>query len=224
MQQGFDVAVGGGGAGFRDDFDAPTLPGWEVTQATTEVTEGVLRVTNSTATVEAAGGVERTLPSKLTSWEARVMQGRVQEDAAVRMVFATAFPFVPAFAVEFGSGKSVDGQDTNVRVLFFDANSRQLIVVGAANSEAVQDSAGVLSEIRVSLKGVIMKISVGDTEIVSLDQTGAPPQFLQLTGVGLWVVPFADDERTALFDWIEVTGDVVSSDGTGADRGGPPGG
>ena len=117
----------------------------------------------------------------------------------------------------------MDGQETNVRVLFpAQGATDQWLVVAAADTAAVQDSAGVLSEIRVSLKDLILTISVGDTEIMSLDQTGAPPQFLELTGVGLWVVPFTDNERAALFDWIEVTGDVVSSDGTGADRGAPP--
>ena len=214
-EQGIDVVVAAGEPGFRDDFDAETLSGWDVTQAGAELAEGILRLTNDSAGVP--GRLDRALGSKLVDWEARVVLGRAHEDAAARVTFSTGYPLIPAIGVEIGSGVEVGGQDTNFRLLFFEGNSRQWVYISAGHSDVVRDSVGAFTEVTFSIKDAIFRVAVGDTELYTENLTGAPPGLFELTAVGLHVVPLGDvADRTALFDWIEVTGAVVSSIGADA--------
>ena len=214
-EQVIDVTVGAGAAGFRDDFDAATLPGWVITDASTEITDGVLRLTNTTAGMPAV--IERSLPAKLTSWEIKLSLGRAHEDAAVRTIFATSFPFLPFIAAEIGSGVVLEGQDTNFRLMAFDSQARQWFVIAATDTAVVQDSVGALSELSISIRGTELRIGMGDNELYYENLAGAPPGLTDLTGVGLAVIPYAQAvDRAALYDWIEVTGDLVSSDTSGA--------
>ncbi len=209
-EQGINVVVIAGEPGLRDDFDAETLSGWDVTQATAELAEGILRLTNDSAGVP--GQVDRALGSKLVDWEARVVLGRAHEDAAARVTLSTGYPLIPAIGVEIGSGVEVGGQDTNFRLLFFDGNARQWNYITAGTSDAVHDSVGALMEITFSMKDAFLRVAAGDTELYTENLTGAPAGLFELTAIGLHVVPLEDAaERTALFDWIEVTGAVVSS-------------
>ena len=215
-EQGIEVAVSAGEPGLRDDFDAETLSGWDVTQATAELAEGILRLTNDSAGVP--GQVDRALGSKLVDWEARVVLGRAHEDAAARVTLSTGYPLIPAIGVEIGSGVEVGGQDTNFRLLFFDANARQWGYIFAGESDAVHDSTGAFTEVTFSIRNAVLRVAAGDTELYTENLTsGVPPGLLELNGVGLWVVPFGDVvERTALFDLIEVAGAVASSIGADA--------
>ena len=210
-EQGIDVVVSAGEPGFRDDFDAETLSGWDVTQARAELAEGILRLTNDSAGVP--GQVDRALGSKLVDWEARVVLGRAHEDTSVRLTLSTGYPLIPAIALEIGSGVEVGGQDTNFRLLFFDGNAKQWGYIFAGESDAVHDSTGAFTEVTFSIRNAVLRVAAGDTELYTENLTsGVPPGLLELNGVGLWVVPFGDvAERTALFDLIEVAGAVVSS-------------
>ena len=209
-EQGIDVAVSAGEPSFRDDFDAGTLSGWDVTQARAELTEGILRLTNDSAGVP--GQVDRALGSKLVDWEARVVLGRADEDASARLTLSTGYPLIPAIGVEIGSGVELGGQDTNFRLLFFDGNSRQWGYIFAGESDAVHDSTDAFTEVTFSMQNAVLRVAAGDTELYTEILTGAPPGLFELTAAGLYVVPHGDvADRTALFDWIEVKGAVVSS-------------
>ena len=126
---------------------------------------------------------------------------------------------IPALGVEIGSGVEVRGQDTNFRLLFFDGNARQWGYIFAGESDAVHDSTGAFTEVTFSIRNAVLRVAAGDTELYTENLTGGvPPGLLELTAVGLHVVPLGDvADRTALFDWIEVTGAVASS--IGADAG-----
>ena len=218
-EQGIDVAVSAGEPGLRDDFDAETLSGWDVTHARAELTEGILRLTNDSAGVP--GQVDRALGSKLVDWEARVVLGRAHEDVSARLTLTTGFPTVPAIGVEIGSGVELGGQDTNFRLLFFDGNARQWGYIFAGESDAVHDSTDAFTEVTFSMQNAVLRVAAGDTELYTENLTGAPPGLFELTAVGLHVVPHGDvADRTALFDWIEVTGAAASS--TSADAAIPP--
>ncbi len=215
-EQGIDVVVSAGEPGLRDDFDAETLSGWDVTQATAELAEGILRLTNDSAGVP--GQVDRALGSKLVDWEARVVLGRADEDASARLTLSTGYPLIPAIGVEIGSGVELRGQDTNFRLLFFDGNARQWGYIFAGESDAVHDSTGAFTEVTFSIRNAVLRVAAGDTELYTENLTAVPPGLFELTAAGLRVVPHADvADRTALFDWIEVTGAVASS--IGADAG-----
>ena len=214
-EQEFDVVVVmGAGPGFRDDFDSDTLSSWDIAEAGAEVAEGLLRLTNSSAGVP--GQATRDL-TKLVDWEVRASVGRAHVDAAVRMVMHTGFSFVPALALEIGSGVTLGGEDTNFRVMFLDAASNEWGVINAGTSDNVNDSVGAFTEVTVSMRNLDFSMKIGDEQVHFETLTGAPPELQQLTAVGLWVVPYEQETgKTGLFDWIEVAGDAAS-DGADTD-------
>ncbi|WP_423925061.1 hypothetical protein [Candidatus Palauibacter sp.] len=121
---------------------------------------------------------------------------------------------LPAIAIEIGSGFELGGQDTNVRILVLGAGGdpSRWEVINAGYSDAVSDSAGSFTEIRLSLRGAVLSASVGDTTVHMENLTGAPTSLMRLTRVGLWAVPLGEAaERMALFDWVEVTGETSSA-------------
>ena len=214
-EQEFDVVVVmGAGPGFRDDFDSDTLSSWDIAEAGAEVAEGLLRLSNSSAGVP--GQATRDL-TKLVDWEVRASVGRAHDNAAVRMVMHTGFSFVPALALEIGSGYTLGGSDTNVRVMAFNVATNEWLVLAAGTSDNVNDSTGALTEVTVSIKNLDLSVKIGDQQVYFDTFTGAPPEFGQLTAVGLWVVPYEEETgKTGLVDWIEVTGEAASGDGAEA--------
>ena len=72
-------------------------------------------------------------------------------------------------------------------------------------SEAVRDGAGELTEVAVSLKDRRLRVTAGTEELFAFRIRDDLP--VGLEAVGVWVVPRQGATgRTALFDWIEVTG------------------
>ena len=204
--QGIEVVVGEESGDFRDDFDSDELEGWDLTNAGTALSEGVLQLTNTSSGLP--GQADRPLAADLLDWEIRARVGRIHDDVAARVVAYTGYTQFPAIAIETGSGLELGGQDTNVRILVLGAGGdpSRWEVVNAGYSDAVSDSAGSFTEIRLSLKGTVLSASVGDTTVHMENLTGAPTGLRTLIRVGLWAVPLGDAaERTALFDWVEVT-------------------
>ena len=115
--------IGASQAIFRDDFDdAGSLSNWQAADATAEVTEGNLRLTNTADSVWGRAG--HRLDAPLASWEARARMGRARTDS-----MHTALVFVPAnpgqlnfqmFRLEIGSTilRFTDGEEERVDYAF----------------------------------------------------------------------------------------------------------
>ncbi len=209
--QEIQVQSTAGPPGFRDDFDSDEFLGWELVQAGAELSEGVLQLTNTGAGMP--GRTARVWGRDLTNWQADIRLGRAQEDATARVVFHNPTAQIPMVAVEVGSGVSLQGQDTNFRFLILPQGAPGWQPVFFANSEAINDSIGAFTEISVTLRELRISVTVGSDTLYfeDLGDQGAPPELGILTGLELWVVPLdGANERTALFDWIEVTGIPVA--------------
>ncbi|WP_419165239.1 Ig-like domain-containing protein [Candidatus Palauibacter sp.] len=211
--QGIEVVVGRESGGFRDDFESDELEGWDITSAGAALSEGVLQLTNASAGLP--GRADRPLEVDLLDWEIRVSLGRIHDDVTARLVAYTGFAQIPAFAIEIGSGLELRGEDTNFRMLVLESRGgeSQWQVAGGAYLDALSDSAGALAEISLSLKGNVLSAAFGDSTVNAEDvPADVPISAKKLIRVGLWTVPFGDEaERTALFDWIEVTGSESSA-------------
>ena len=204
--QEIEIVVGRESGEFRDDFDSDELAGWDLTNAGAALSEGVLQLTSTSSGLP--GQANRTLAVDLLDWEIRARVGRIHDDVAARVVAYTRHAQFPAIAIEIGSGLELGGQDTNVRILILGAGGdpSRWEVVNAGYSDAVSDSAGSFTEIRLSLKGTVLSASVGDTTVHMENLVGATTSLRQLPQLGLWAVPLGDAaDRTALFDWVEVT-------------------
>ncbi len=203
------TVVAGAPTGFRDDFDSG-LATWDVEQADTAVSEGVLALTNRAAGI--AGRMNRDLETPINFWEVRARLGRTRTDSVVAsLIFATGDERYAWYALDVGSGVSVEGSDTNYRFYVLDRTrwppaNRWVVVAGAFGvSDAVRDGAGEFTEIAVSLEDGELRAGVGGTELFAATLSDEHPT--RMTSVGLWVFPLDGAEaRTALFDWVEATG------------------
>ena len=195
--------------GFREDFDAG-LEAWGVEQADTMLSEGVLALTNLERGI--AGRANRVLEAPINFWELRARLGRTQTDSVVTsVIFATGHERFAWYALDVGSGVSVGGDDTNYRFYVLDRSrwppeNRWVVIEGTYGvSDAVHDDAGEFTEIAASLDGSELRAWAGETELFAVTLGSDHPT--RLIAIGLWVFPLDGAEaRTALFDWVEVSG------------------
>lgn len=202
------VTVGdGGGAGFRDDFtSSASLADWEIFNADAAIVDGVLRVTNNRA--QFSGAVGRDLESPLSVWTLRVSMGRAQRDGLAGVWWGTGIRRYPI--VTFNTGPIAG---TNFSMWVRDADEEQWIPLEnlSGNSDAINVGLNELAEITLGWDGEEIFIAAGDTDLVR----GRPDETLatlleQILFVSL--VMEGDVGRTALFDWVEVTGTESSAD------------
>lgn len=213
------VLATAGPPGFRDDFDSEELGGWQIVRASTEVTDGVLRLTNTTT--GEPGQAARQRSRNLSNWQVDIRLGRTHLDGVVRVVFHNAMLDIPTVAAEFGSGVSFDGQETNFRFLILPRGAPGWQPVFIANSDLIADSVGAFTDIKIAFRQLRISVAVGSDTIYfeNLGAQGAPSELGILTGLELWSVPLDNaNERTALFDWIEVTGTPVAGRPGATDR------
>ncbi len=195
--------------GFREDFDSG-LEAWGVEQADTALSEGILALTNLERGI--AGRANRNLEAPINFWEVRARLGRTRTDSVVAsVIFATGHERYAWYALDIGSGVSVGGVDTNYRFYVLDRTrwppENRWVVIGGAYgvSDAVHDGAGEFTEIAASLDDGELRAWAGETELFAVTLGSDHPT--RLTAIGLWVFPLDGAEaRTALFDWVEVSG------------------
>ena len=198
---------------FYDDFDSSNLDGWQIDSAHAVILEGVLHLSNTEAGVP--GTAHRDLEQSLRNWRTDVRLGRLHEDAVVRTVFHTGSSTTwKRFALEFGSGVEVDDQDTNVRLMVPRGND-WMVWLGTY-SAFLADDAEELNNIVISFDNLILTVEVGDTNLLTFVLAGDAGVDM-LRGIDLWVVPLEEsNERSVLFDWIEVIGVAAASEHSGA--------
>lgn len=203
------TVVTGPTLGFREDFDSG-LEAWGVEQADTVLSEGILALTNLERGI--AGRANRNLEAPINFWEVRARLGRTRTDSVVAsVIFATGHERYAWYALDVGSGVSVGGSDTNYRFYVLDRTrwppeNRWVAIEGAFGvSDAVHDDAGEFTEIAASLDDGELRAWAGETELFAVTLGSDHPT--RLTAIGLWVFPLDGAEaRTALFDWVEVSG------------------
>ena len=212
------TVVPGPTLGFREDFDS-SLEEWEVAEGATVVSDGVLALTNVAAGI--AGRVNRRLEAPINFWEARARLGRTQTDSVIAsVIFSTGHERYAAYALDVGSGVSVEGNDTNYRFYVLDRTRRWpaenpwIVIEGAFGvSDAVHDGAGEFTEINATLDDANLRVRASDTELFAVTLDAEHPT--RLTSIGLWVFPLDGAEaRTALFDWVEVSGTQTTAAAT----------
>ena len=196
---------------FVDDFDTnASLENWVVADAGAEARDSVLHLTNRRENRQ--GLIYRDHP--LTEWVAGARLGRADTTASVTLVLFMKHDRYTAYAVQIGSGIEVDGEDTNYRFQFFDADRGIFVRPGGfqGKSDAVKDGAGEFTEISFSLIGRQLELNAGTTRLfISEPLSTALPVEIE----GYWLSAWPHDGsagRTVLFDWFEIEGDAVSGD------------
>ena len=211
---GVTVRGGGGGTGFRDDFDSSaSLGDWEVRNATATVANGILRLTRTSPT--GLGVAEHRLAATLTDWTIRARVGDSDgQDELLGVWWRTGIGAYPSVALTLGTFQSA-----NYVVWIFDAAQSRWITFNElhGNSSAVRTGAGEFTNVVVGFEDGTLVVSAGDTELISLTLPASNtfrPVFTSVQSIRL----VSEDSRgsTASFDWVEVTGDGGGGGGGGA--------
>ncbi|WP_420439841.1 Ig-like domain-containing protein [Candidatus Palauibacter sp.] len=206
---GVTVRGGGGGAGFRDDFDSSaSLGDWEIENANAVVANGILRLTPTSDTRR--GYADRTLEAPLTEWTIRARMGRATSEGTVRVYWFTGDANYPALGFSLGPAG-----DDNFRFLYFDAEDRQWYRTSdlAGNSDAVRDAPGEFTDLTIGRDGAVVFMAAGETELLRFTPSARfRPALQSVTRVWL-----AGSNRSSAvhFDWVEVTGDADGGGGGG---------
>ena len=205
--QRFGVIVrgGGGGAGFRDDFDSSaSLDDWEVRNASATVANGVLRLTRTSSTN--FGVAEHPLEAPLTDWTIRARLGDSDgDDERVGVWWRTGNTQYPSVRLTLGMGVF---QSANWVVAVWDAAQREWFTGRGlnGNSSAVRTGSGQFTSVAVGFEDGTLVVSAGDTELINARLPASlTPIFASVRSIRL----VNQDSRgsTASFDWVEVTGD-----------------
>lgn len=193
---------------FREDFDTlGSTSRWAYSRTRPALNNGVLELMNDTTYSQGRAG--RPVP-RITSWTLDTSMGRKQTtDSRVGLEWDTGHQRY--FRAQFVIGNT----DNNYTLQYHDAqDGRRHNLAGASgNSTAINDGAGELTPIRLSFMDGLLKGVAGDTELFSIrfetDQVGYEI-FSHVVGIGL---VSHGTGKTALFDWIEVEGNVVGDRG-----------
>ncbi|MYE34040.1 MAG: hypothetical protein F4X23_04200 [Gemmatimonadales bacterium] len=203
------VTVGeGGGASFRDDFDSSaSLDDWSVqSNADIEVAGGLLRITNNRDGF--VGLVGRDLDDPLTSWTLSVSMGRAQRDGLAGVWWGTGIRRYPRMSFNVGPLG-----ETNFSTWLWDDDQETWLRLTdlSGHSDAINVGPDELTEITLGWDGEEVFVRAGDTDLLR----GEPDETLAaIMGHIFFVILTMEGDvgRTALFDWVEVTGTVASAD------------
>lgn len=216
---------------FRDDFDdESSLEDWGFQNATGEVSEGILRVTNTADSVW--GIVGRELDPPITSWEVQARVGRQADTIQTALFFVVADPgelsteafriFIGTRVLDFGGG---DTETINYGLqVYFEPEGRDegwYYISGRDGiafrgiSDAINDGPGEFTDITVRVQDGIFQALAGEETLFSASAgtLSFGDAITTIDAVHLWT---HDPALTApsLLDWIEVNGVPTESSAT----------
>ncbi len=219
--QTIQVDVTGRQGGFREDFDSPeSLNDWDIQNADAVVSEAdsLLELTNRVT--GSLGSAELRSPPSLRAWELTAEISRVEGEAtpgviwftthgrflAVRLLLPMSSDVNYEFAVFDGAQDAwvtVENLSGHTRSISAAPRSYDQIRLGHETGGSgffvfeVGAPGGGTQLFRISLDATLVGISLGDI----------------LDGLtDLWLVNRGPVDLTALFDWVEVSGEEISAD------------
>ena len=218
--QTIQVSVTGRSGGFREDFEtSANLGDWEIqnADAAVSVADSVLELTNRVT--GNLGSAERRSPPSLRAWELSAEVSRATGEATPGVIwFTTHSRFL---AVRLLLPMPATATDVNYEFAVFDGGQNGWITVTnlSGNSRAIAAAPNAYDHIRLAHEteaGFFVFEVGGNTPLfrVSLDVTLAGVRLGDILDglVDIWLVNRANINLTALFDWVEVSGEEISAD------------
>ncbi|MCY3703890.1 MAG: Ig-like domain-containing protein [Gammaproteobacteria bacterium] len=218
---------------FRDDFDdESSLEDWGFDNAEGEVSEGILRVTNTADSVW--GIVGREVDPPITSWEVQARVGRQADTIQTALFFVVTDPgersteafriLIGTRVLDFGDG---DTETINYGLqVFFEPEGREegWYFIGGDGvafrgiSDAINDGPGEFTDMTVRVQDGLFQALAGEELLFSAPTAALSfgDAIAEISQVHLWTF---DPALTApsLLDWIEVNG--VPTEGSSATAG-----
>ena len=231
---GVDCQGTGAGLIFRDDFNnVSSLEDWEFDNAEGEISEGILRVTNTAGNLW--GTVGRELDAPITSWDVATRLGRQADRIQTELFFVVADPgarstqgfriLIGTRVLDFGGG---DTETINYGLqVLFEPEGREpgwyFIIVDGVDfhgiSNAINEGPGEFTDFTVRVQDGIFAALAGEETLfaASVGELNFGDAITEITEVHLWTF---DPALTApsLLDWIEVNGVPTGSSTANADH------
>ena len=195
---------------FLDEFaTSASLENWHLIDALAEVTNGVLKLTGTKEFEQAWASRGHAL----TEWTATARIGRADPGTSAGLTMIMNHDRFLLYAIEFGSGVEVDGEDTNYRLYVLDAELSGWILLEGfyGKSDAIRDGPGEFTEITFAMIGRQLSLYAGANRLFSEEMSS----FLPVDIRGYILTEWSHDDtvgKTALFDWFEIEGDAGSAD------------
>ncbi|WP_419163332.1 Ig-like domain-containing protein [Candidatus Palauibacter sp.] len=223
--QTIEVSVRGRAGGFREDFEtSASLQDWSIQEADATVADSALHLTNS---VTGTGTAERSSPPSLRGWELSAVISRVTSEATPGVIWFTGHDRFHAVRLLLPASTTM-----NYEFAVFDAAQNGWIVIEdlSGHSRSIGAAPNSYDQLRLghdTFGSFVFEVGGGDFGItilrVSLD---APLHGIRLGDfldrlVDIWLVNRGATGATALFDWVEVSGEEVAA--MAGEAGAPPG-
>ena len=223
--QTIEVSVRGRAGGFRDDFEtSASLQDWSAQGAEATVTDSVLHLTNGAT---GTGTAERSSPPRLRGWELTAEISRITDEATPGVIWFTGHDRFHALRLLLPTSTTM-----NYEFAVFDGTQNAWIVIEdlSGRSRRIGATPNAYDQFRLGHETdgyFVFEVGEGDFSSaifrLSLD---APLHGVRLGDlldriVDVWLVNRGAAEATALFDWVEVSGEVVA--GPAGDADAPPG-
>ena len=223
--QTIEVSVRGRAGGFRDDFEtSASLQDWSAQGAEATVTDSVLHLTNGAT---GTGTAERSSPPRLRGWELTAEISRITDEATPGVIWFTGHDRFHALRLLLPTSTTM-----NYEFAVFDGTQNAWIVIEdlSGRSRRIGATPNAYDQFRLGHETdgyFVFEVGEGDFSSaifrLSLD---APLHGVRLGDlldriVDVWLVNRGAAEATALFDWVEVAGEVVA--GPAGDADAPPG-
>ncbi len=216
--QAIQVSVTGRADGFREDFDTPaSLNDWEINNAdaAVPVADSVLELTNRVT--GRLGTAERRSPPNLRAWELSAEVSRVTGAATPGVIWFTTHSRFLAVRLLLPMSSTM-----NYEFAVFDGGQNTWLTVEdlSGHSRSISAGPGSYDHIRLAHEtqgGDFFVFEVGGgTGIfrISLDATLGGIRLGDILDgvVDLWLVNRGAINLTALFDWVEMSGEEISAD------------
>lgn len=200
------VAVGEVVRIFRDDFETgESLDDWEdFSEARFWISDEKLMIENTDSFIPAFVGMYLAAED----WEVRASMANGTSRSWVQVGIGTYDDPVQAYLFQLGADPDTvwGSPETNYRLLVATEDDFDLLEGAYGHSDVVKDL-NELMEMRFSVHGGTLSISVDGTELFSTDLDGDPPlpNTMEDMVLGVWNT-VGTIGKTGVFDWVEVLG------------------
>ena len=223
--QTIEVSVRGRVGGFRDDFETSvSLDDWSIHGAEATITDSVLHLTNGSA---GTGSAERLSAPSLRGWELSAEISRVTAEATPGVIWFTGHHRFHAVRILLPTSTT-----RNYEFAVFDVAQNAWIVIEdlSGRSRRIGATPNSYDQFRLGHETdgyFVFEVGEGDFGSTILRLSLDAPLYGVRLGdlldriVDIWLVNRGAMDATALFDWVEVSGEEVAATSSDADT--PPG-
>lgn len=224
--QMIQVVITGRAGGFREDFDTPaSLGDWEINDAdaAVPVADSLLALTNRVT--GRLGRAERRTPPRLRAWELTAEIGRAAAGATPGVIWFTTHSRFNAVRLLLPAPATTSDMNYEFAVFDGEQNAWRIVEDLSGRSRSIAAAPNAYDHIRLAHETAtqgggffVFEAGVGSAVFrISLDASLEGTRLGDILDgvVDIWLVNRGPINLTALFDWVEMSGEEISADVAG---------